>query len=565
MADLSLKNFKKHFADDVKLWAAQCTVRECDEEQKGTFVAFVDQGVDSFDVSLKINPKQEIVSCTCDCPKGDGMCQHKLALMMHIVGNQKVAPTKLVKNKITPLEKIFSQLSHDDLKTWLLKTFEKDKALQVEFVQEFTKEEEKLWTLPELEKKLKELQKVVFGAKKNVETADFKKAMGLWENFALSAIKPYSDRPTLLIYFELFKNVLTALKKQISPISTRTFTTYDNIFKKIYTQVAQSIATNLSAEDFKIAINLIIPHLSDGSYYNAPMLELSLRIFKEVDIEKQKQILDLIIPRYTKFHSNQKFGDAVFTKTIMQMVETTGEFENYLEEILPISYANSYNVDLIEKLINLKKYDRAIKICNIIIKGNYYPEYNVPYYILLKKLYNATNNSEAALEIKKELLPLTGNFEDFLEIYQSTPDTPERKAWKSLILSKHRSKNRGGEFPNSDEFCIKMAASDKNYARLIDYLKEYALVQFFVPFLDEMLAFNKLKTLKNLLQGFVFMSKMSQPEYVEKEKLQYPIVLDLLQKYFQEQELNQYFSQCAREFPIVQEGSLVHFLSKHLL
>jgi hypothetical protein len=110
-----------------------------------------------------------------------------------------------------------------------------------------------------------------------------------------------------------------------------------------------------------------------------------------------------------------------------------------------------------------------------------------------------------------------------------------------------------------------MAASDKNYARLIDYLKEYALVQFFVPFLDEMLAFNKLKTLKNLLQGFVFMSKMSQPEYVEKEKLQYPVVLDLLQKYFQEQELNQYFSQYAREFPRVQEGSLVHFLSKHLL
>ena len=284
MADLSLKNFKKHFADDVKLWAAQCTVRECDEEQKGTFVAFVDQGVDSFDVSLKINPKQEIVSCTCDCPKGDGMCQHKLALMMHIVGNQKVAPPKLVKNKITPLEKIFSQLSHDDLKTWLLKTFEKDKALQVEFVQEFTKEEEKLWTLPELEKKLKELQKVVFGAKKNVETADFKKAMGLWENFALSAIRPYCDRPTLLIHFELLKNVLTALITQISPISTRTFTTYDNIFKKIYTQVAQSIATNLSAEDFKIAINLIIPHLSDGSYYSSPMLEFSLRIFKEVDI-----------------------------------------------------------------------------------------------------------------------------------------------------------------------------------------------------------------------------------------------------------------------------------------
>lgn len=565
MASLSLKNFKKHFADDVKLWAAQCTVRECDEEEKGFFVAFVDQGVHSFDVNVKINPKQEIVSSTCDCPKGDSMCQHKYALMMHIVGNEKVAAPKLVKSKITPLEKIFSELSHEELKTWVLKIFEKDKALQAEFIQEFTKEEAKLWTLPELEKKLKELRKVVFGVKKNIETADFKKAMGLWENFALSAIKPYADRPTLLIHFELFRNVLTALGTQIIPISTRTFTAYDNIFKKIYEQIAQSIATNLSFEDFEIAINLIITHLSDGRYYNTAMLQLSLDIFKAVDIEKQKQILELIAPRYTKFHSDQKYGDAVFTKAIMQMVETTGEFEKYLEEILPISYANSYNIDLIEKLINLRKYERSIKICNTIIKGNYYPEYNLPYYILLKKLYIATNNTAAALEIKKELLPFTGNFEDFMEIYESTPDTPERKAWKSLLLSKHRSKNRSGEFPNSDEFCIKMAAYDKNYARLIDYLKEYALVQHFAPFLNEMLAFNKLKTLKNLLQGFIFISKMSQPEYAEKEKLQYPIILDVLQKHFQEHELNLYFRQHAREFPRTQEGSLVHFLSKHLL
>ena len=565
MANLSLKNFKKHFADDVKLWAAQCTVRECDEEEKDFFVAFVDQGVHSFDVNVKINPKQEIVSSTCDCPKGDSMCQHKYALMMHIVGNEKVAAPKLVKSKITPLEKIFSELSHEELKTWMLKIFEKDKAFQAEFIQEFTKEEAKLWTLPELEKKLKELRKVVFGVKKNIETADFKKAMGLWENFALSAIKPYADRPTLLIHFELFRNVLTALGTQISPISTRTFTAYDNIYKKIYEQVAQSIATNLSFEDFEIAINLIIAHLSDGRYYNTGMLQLSLDIFKAVDIEKQKQILELIAPRYTKFHADQKYGDAVFTKAIMQMVETTGEFEKYLEEILPISYANSYNIDLIEKLINLRSYERSIKICNTIIKGNYYPEYNLPYYILLKKLYIATNNTAAALEIKKELLPFTGNFEDFMEIYESTPDTPERKAWKSLMLSKHRSKNRSGEFPNSDEFCIKMAAYDKNYARLIDYLKEYALVQHFAPFLNEMLAFNKLKTLKNLLQGFIFISKMSQPEYAEKEKLQYPIILDLLQKHFQEHELNLYFSQHAREFPRTQEGSLVHFLSKHLL
>ncbi len=565
MANLSLKNFKKHFADDTKLWAAQCTVRECDEETKGNFVAFVDQGDQSFDVSLSLNTKQEILSSTCECSKGDAMCQHKFALMLHLAGNEKVATPKLVKSKISPLDSIFSDLGHEGLKAWVLKTFEKDKALQEEFVQEFTKEEEKLWTLPELEKKLKGLLKVVFGAKKNIETADFKKAMGLWETFALAAIKPYSDRPTLLSHFELFRNVLTALNTQISPISTRTFTSYDNIYKKIFAQASHTLASNLSDEDFEIAIKLIITHLSNGSYYIEPMLKFCIMIFKLVALEKQKLILGLIMPLYSKFHTNLKFGDAVFTKAITEMVETTGEFEKYSEELLPVSYANSYNVDLIEQLIDIKKYERSIKICKSIIQGNYYPEYNMPYYVLLKKLYTATNNTVAALEIKKELLPLTGNFEDFVEIYESTPDTPERKAWKTLLLSKHRSKTRGGEFPNSDEFCIKMAAYDQNFSRLIDYLKEYSCVQGFVPFLSNMLAFNKLKTLKNLLQGFMFISRTAQPDYITKEKEQYPLVLEILQTHFEEHELNLYFSQHAREYPRTQEGSLVHFLSKHLL
>jgi hypothetical protein len=565
MANLSLKNFKKYFSDDVKLWSAQCTVRECDEEEKGFFVAFVDQGVHSFDVNAKINDKQEIVSCTCDCPNGDGYCQHKLSLLMHIVGNEKVATPKLVKNKTTPLEKIFLEISHEDLKTWVLNTFQKDKTLEAQFIQAFTKEDEKLWALPELEKKLKELRKVVFGAKRSVETADFKKAMGLWETFVLSALKPYIDRPTLLIHFEVFRNVLTALKTEISPISTRTFTAYDNIFKKIYEQVAQSITSNLSSEDFEIAINIIIAHLSDGRSYNTGMLALAVDIFKLVHTEQQKHILNLLMPLYIKFHSGQKFGDTAFSNAIVDMIKTTDEYEKYAEELLPISFANSFNVILIERLINLTRYDRAIKICNDIIRGNYYSEYNLPYLVLLKKLYAATNNTEAAFEVKKELLPLSGNFDDFVEIYQNTPDTPERKAWKAQLLSRHRSKGKIGEFPNSEEFCIKMAAFDQNYTRLVDYLKEYELVQYFVPFLEEMLVFNKLKTLKNLLQGYIFKCKGCSPEYAEKEKLQYPRIMEILQKHFQEHELNQYFREHARSFPRTQEGSLVHYLAIHLL
>lgn len=566
MASISLKNFKKQFADDVKLWAAQCTVRECDEESKGQFVAFVDQADQSFDVSVNINSKQEITAIACDCSKGDGLCQHKFALLLHLSGNEKVTTPKLVKNKISAFDRVFENISHNDLKNWLLQVFEKDKALKEEFLQVFTEYEVKILTKVEIEKKLKELQKAVIGTRKNIETSEFKKLMMLWENFAIAAIKPYLENPTLLIHFEIFYYISETLHNQIRPISTKTFTPFHNIQKKMNDLASQAISALLDNDAFEKSVNVFIHHLMTGGIsYNTVILSLSYDTFVQVDEIRKNVILDLVVPKYISFHTSNKYGDAEFTKTVLKMVCESNNFGKYYDAILPISYANNFNVDLIELLIGIQKYEKAIKICNSIISSNYYPEYNLPYWILLKKLYIATNNVAGALKIKGELLPITGNFEDFVEIYESMPDSPERKAWRAQLLSKHRNKAKNGEFPNSDQFCIKMAAYDKNYARLIDYLREYNLVQNFVPFLDDMLDFNKNKTLTYLLKFFNDLTRRTSDEYIQKEKSQYPIILDLLLKHFHEHELNQYFMQHSQESLRPSNGSLAHFLSKHLL
>lgn len=565
MAGLSLKNFKKYFADDIKLWAAQCTIRECDEETKGHFVSFVDQGDQSFDVSLCINPNQEIISSNCECPKGETLCQHKFTLMQHLVGNEKIIAPKLTKNKISSLDKIFSELSHNDLKTWLMNVFEQDKALQIEFIQEFSKDENKFWTLPALEKKLKELLKAVVGSKRNLEGTDFKKAMALWESFAMNHIKLYLKNPTLYIHFEQLDILYKAMSKQVSVHYSLNSASYVNIQKKIETKIAEHFNEQLSEEDLKLAVKLLAINLIASHGLDANLLKILWGIFEKANENGKLHILELLIERYTSFHSDTKFGDKYFTQVVWAMIETTDTFEKYGEQLLPINQSSDFNSEFIEKLINSNKLEKAIDLCNKIIRNNYYPDYNFPYWVFLKKLYTATKQPEKSIEIKKQLIPFTGNFEDFLEVYEAMTDENEKRSYRINLLTKFRTNAQRDKFSSTDLFCIKLAGYEKNYTKLIDYLQQYELIQYFVPYLEEMLKQNKKKTFLNIINHFKYPPSGASNHIMNSEKESYLAVYQILSEFFPEDELFVLLRQYLPFSQKVAEGSLVNFISKNLI
>jgi hypothetical protein len=565
MAKLSLQNFGKHFSDEAKLWAAKCAVRECDEETKGCFVAFVDQGEQSFDVGVALNAKQEILSTICDCPKGDGLCAHKFALLSHISNNAKVAPPQLAKNKISPIERVFSEISHEELKTWLLKAFEKDKALQAEFIQDFTPVEQKLLTQQELEKKLKELLKAVIGSKKKVETPDFKKAMSLWENFAMNHVKIYLNKPTLNLHFEQLDLLYKAMSSQVSILMTKSYTSYFNIQKKIEAQIALTINGLPTEEEFTLAVEILAFHLVTSQGFDSAMLKILLRVFEKASERGKIQITDLILEQYKKFHVNTKFGDKYFTHVAYMMVDTTQAFDKYEDYLLPISYDNDFNVDLIGKLVEHKKFEKAIELCNVIVRNNYYAEYNFPYWSFLKKLYILTKQPEKSREIKKQMVPFTGNFEDFLEVYESIEDEGEKKSYRVNLLTKFRSHSQVGNFTTTDLFCIKLAGYEKNYNKLIEYLVDYRYIQFYMPYLEEMLYQNKKKTFLNIINYFKYTTAGLKPELFKAEKECYLPVYQLLCKFFPEDELTIFLSHHLPSHQKISPDSLVYFISKNLI
>ena len=565
MAILNLKNFKKHFSDDIKLWAIKCKVRECDEVSKGQFVAFVDLGEQSFDVSLHLNPKKEITASSCDCPKGDSLCQHKFALLMHLSGNEKVTAPKLIKNKISPHQLILNELSHEDLKSWLLKLLEKDKPLKAEFIQEFSKTEDLFLTQIELEKKLKELLKAVAGAKKILEPSDFKKAMSLWENFSLNHLKIYLKNPCLNVNFEQLEFLMMALNNQIDAVRTQTFTSYKNIFKKISKETSKSIAQIIDDQSFTKAISILSSNMVNNQWYNTDILRILHETYELSDDTRKNEILNLSITKYQVFHSNSHYGDPYFTKTMWSMIKNLNQTKKHAAKILPISYNNDFNIELIGSLINDQNLDLAITYCNKILKSNLYVEYNLPYWLILKKIYKATKQTDELLEVKKQLLPFTANFEDFLEIYENMEDEIEKKQFRINLLTKFRTNMGRNQLISSDIFCIKLADYENNYVKLIEYLQYYQFIQYFVPALDKMFVYNKKKTLLNIISHFQSKYYSENETIMEQEKESFLTVYQIIIKYFTEDELVAFFRQHLPSFHRSQKGSLVSFLTKNIV
>jgi hypothetical protein len=76
--ELSLKNYKTVLSKDLLKKAEKNTVRECDETEKGHFIAYVDEGHDSFDVSLTVINNDAISAHSCDCKNGSKFCRIQL-------------------------------------------------------------------------------------------------------------------------------------------------------------------------------------------------------------------------------------------------------------------------------------------------------------------------------------------------------------------------------------------------------------------------------------------------------------------------------------------------------
>ena len=160
----------------MKRKAEKCVVRECDETEKGTFIAYVDEGEETYDVSLTLR-KELLVASSCDCKKAK-MCEHKAALLLYIANPQPKSKGIVKAKKQDPLLTLLNDTDPDVLKQWFGELMLNNKDIRLAFELQFAQSSS--LSVADIIEKTKSALKTVVKNKKNVDVNQLKKIIDLW-------------------------------------------------------------------------------------------------------------------------------------------------------------------------------------------------------------------------------------------------------------------------------------------------------------------------------------------------------------------------------------------------
>jgi Hsp70 protein len=494
---LTLKNYETTLPKELQKAALKNPVRECDETEKGHFVAYVDEGAESYDVSLIVLANGEIKSATCDCKSGDKFCRHKMALLLYIIKDkQPKKPVKAAKkqNKSAALLDAADPLS---LKVWLSELLAKNKDIELAFIHHFSGEQHQ-YTPAEVEKITNDAIKAVTKSKKNIDLTQLKKIVELWTEVHKPIIAQYRGNVADEANFLNIHALLEACGAYNSQISINS-----NRIAKYRETVLQQSAESLNQLEEEPAWNKAVGYIMDFILDQLVGVRLHylrhLQTLLSISNEARKQyLLDALLKQYSK-KPNHSFNSTEYTQLIFGLVKEAGAFDTYYKVFKPITWEIDYNRSLIEALIKSGHYSLAIQYSWDQMAKNAREEYNQPYLELLKQVYTLQNDRPNLARVLAELLPHTYSFADFSFIYAMMEDGEEKKKWRTKILSRARHASRSNN-RNAIEFCFELLHSEEKYKKMVELIDGETPYTLIFRFFEPMVSADKDGLLKKIVE-----------------------------------------------------------------
>jgi tetratricopeptide (TPR) repeat protein len=162
----------------------------------------------------------------------------------------------------------------------------------------------------------------------------------------------------------------------------------------------------------------------------------------------------------------------------------------------PLNYS-PFDSLLIETLISLGQYDKAIAISNVILSSERYPERRLHYLSVLKQLYQKTGNSTRLLKILTTLVPLTYDFDDFRFLSKHL-DKAEFESIRTDMYHKAISSMHARE--DMFRFVFNTLAEEKDYDKMIRYLPKTQSYESILPWIELLAAYDRDACFNELLK-----------------------------------------------------------------
>jgi len=284
--------------------AMQLPVRELEQESKGHYVAFVDDGEQSYDVQLFIQAAK-ITAFTCDCPNVETLCLHKVAVLLAMEeskgGMKKKSTTigtKTKKKKLTETEEVMLRVDKEAITGWLSEVFKKNKPLEQLFLLTFSTDETQ-YTTDQVREIMEQTIKSVAGRRKTLEGANVKKLMDLM-SIALEPVNHYVtvsiNKPITLDIFSTVIETMTDFQNRIRTYSKKIDLFYDEYIHWLaltinnvqVKSVWEEVIKNIVYKTFEHFVN---KKIEGKTYYNFLVKE----VYHSANKEQQKYIADELV------------------------------------------------------------------------------------------------------------------------------------------------------------------------------------------------------------------------------------------------------------------------------
>lgn len=482
---MKLTEIEKHISKVILKEAAKKTVRELDENPPGIFVAFVDDGNESYDVQIETNADGEITKHNCDCPVKNKLCVHKVAVVLKIT-NTKNPKTKTTakSKKINATELLLQKVDGEELKKWVLQLISNNKEIDLEFQHRFT-ETKTHYTQTEIEKLTLDAVKAVIKNRKHPDVSELKKIVQLWQTIHQPIIDIYINNITNHENSNYIISIVeTCIKIQDSFRTSSTgISTYIRVLLgKVYDAI-------LSIENNELWAQVISKYLKciwdKDNRMIVPYHNFAISFLEGNNPQRDLVILHHIFDSAKELLINNVAFENTSNKSLLDLAIKHNLFGKYYFLFTPIIYDNEYNIKLVKHLLEIKQYKIASKYCHKIISYNSQEIYNVPYLNFLRQIYSDTNEEIKKHEIIKKLLPLTFNFEDYVYLSNKMEDGEDKKKWRSNLLSKAKRESSYSEMSFAcQEFCIQLMIAEGKTHRLFDYLNRNASFSLVIKYFD---------------------------------------------------------------------------------
>ena len=507
MAGITLSNYRSELLPELIKSASALPVRECDVDN-GVYVAYIDEGDDSRDVSLTVNKQGAVVAFSCDCETGGKhFCRHCAALLLHVAQNRQTVTGKLKPaKKATAAEKkqaawmkLLEDTPGEALRTWLRDYLPGHKEAELAFIHYFTAKT-KTYTAAEISSMTDDAVKATLGKRRKLEKRDLTAIVRQWADLHRPIVEQYGAAVADAAGFTAFHAVVDACLDFCShyAVGSGDVATYPE-------RLLQSLEPNflsLKTQDaWDAATGYFLPLLFDETrmLWRMPyLLHLRNLLLQERGSTRGQALMERLADAYRPLMEKRLYNQNAPNTIMFSLLQQLDLFARYRDLVVPVRWDSKLNGAMVRELMKLHEWKEAVKICKDQIAANVRDEFDVVYLQLLKEIYTITNAQKLLAEVMASLLPLDFDYEAYLFVLSRTPDEDDRKALRNTLYTKARRGWRNGS-PAAVRFCMEVLLSEGSGMKLMSMLDEKVSYTLLVAFAGRLIAVDKMRFLRELI------------------------------------------------------------------